>query len=225
MTTVRYGVVGGGGGGGGGGGAPVTSQFQLAGAWSTLPAMSVLRTLNECGPTARDVYDVAEVQAEKTAPSREQAKLLGSDAENVNVAVVLSVVAGGPESIVVSGATVSTVHVRSAEVASVFPARSRACTRNVWGPWPRPEYEADEDVVHVPNGASSSEHSKVLPDSFDEKVKLADVLPEKGLGPESIVVTGAVVSTVHIHSAGVASGLPAGSRPRTRNVWVPSAKR
>ena len=41
-------------------------------------------------------------------------------------------------------------------------------------------------------------------------------------GPESIVVFGAVVSTVKLRLAGVGSGLPAASTARTSKVWAPS---
>ena len=44
----------------------------------------------------------------------------------------------GPDVIVVSGATVSTVNVRVAGVASAFPTRSTARTLKVWLPWARP---------------------------------------------------------------------------------------
>ena len=46
------------------------------------------------------------------------------------------------------------------------------------------------------------------------------VVPE---GPESIWVSGALVSTVKVRLAGVGSGLPAVSTARTSKVWVPSA--
>ena len=44
------------------------------------------------------------------------------------------------------------------------------------------------------------------------------------LGPLVIEVSGAVVSTVHVRVAGVASTLPAASLARTENVCDPSAR-
>ena len=44
----------------------------------------------------------------------------------------------GPDVIVVSGVSVSTVKVRVAGVASVFPTASVARTRKVWLPWASP---------------------------------------------------------------------------------------
>ena len=43
-------------------------------------------------------------------------------------------------------------------------------------------------------------------------------------GPPSILVSGAVVSTVKLREAGVGSGLPAGSVARTSKLWPPSAR-
>jgi hypothetical protein len=67
----------------------------------------------------------------------------------------------------------------------------------------------------------SSLHSKVEPDSLAENVKLAEVelvVPE---GPDVIVVSGAVVSTVQVRLS-AAPTLPAASVPRTSNVCWPS---
>jgi hypothetical protein len=74
------------------------------------------------------------VQLEYAAWSREHWNVLGSVAENVKVALVSLVAAGGPELIVVFGATVSTVHVQLAGVGSTFWAVSFARTWNVWVP-------------------------------------------------------------------------------------------
>ena len=59
--------------------------------------------------------------------------------------------------------------------------------------------------------------------SVPEKVKLAAALLVSAGGPESIEVVGAVVSTVQVEVAGVASMLPAWSTARTSNLWEPSA--
>ena len=57
-----------------------------------------------------------------------------SSEENSNVAEVDVVVPLGPESIVVSGAVVSIVHVRVSAVWSVLPTASVALTENVCSP-------------------------------------------------------------------------------------------
>jgi hypothetical protein len=51
---------------------------------------------------------------------------------------------------------------------------------------------------------------------------VADVEFVGSEGPESIVVSGAVVSTVQVRVAGEESVLPALSVARTENVWEPS---
>jgi len=43
-------------------------------------------------------------------------------------------------------------------------------------------------------------------------------------GPDVMVVSGGVVSTVQVWLAGVGSVLPAGSVARTWKVWLPSAR-
>ena len=60
--------------------------------------------------------------------------------------------------------------------------------------------------------------------SVPEKVKLAEADPLRDGGPESIEVVGAVVSTVQVKVAGVASMFPAWSIARTSNLWRPSAR-
>jgi hypothetical protein len=67
-------------------------------------------------------------------------------------------------------------------------------------------------------------HWKLDPDSGEENVNVGVgslVVPE---GPESIVVSGGVASTVNVRESGVGSTLPAGSMARTENVWEPSAR-
>ena len=59
--------------------------------------------------------------------------------------------------------------------------------------------------------------------SVPEKVKLAAALLVSAGGPESIAVVGAVVSTVQVELAGVASMFPAWSIARTSKLWEPSA--
>ena len=71
--------------------------------------------------------------------------------------------------------------------------------------------------VPVPAGVSSL-HSNVEPASVAVNVNDGDVAVVVPVGPPVIVVSGAVVSTVKVRVAGVASGLPAPSVARTENV-------
>jgi hypothetical protein len=83
---------------------------------------------------------LGEVHASNAAPSSEHSNLeFGSLAEKVNLADVLTVVASGPEPIVVSGGTVSgsSVQVWLAGVGSALPASSTARTSKVCGSLPR----------------------------------------------------------------------------------------
>ena len=115
----------------------------------------------------------------------------------------------GPESIVVSGATVSTVQVRVASLASALPAASRARTRKVWLPSPSPVSVRGE--LQASQAPASSLHSKVAPPSLDENVKAAVVAETEPVGPPLSVVSGAFVSTVQVRVAALASRLPAAS--------------
>ena len=89
-----------------GGGGASTVQLWLAGVRSWFPAASVARTWNVWAPTLSPVRSTGEVQAANAAASSLHSKVDGfSLAENAKDALVLIVVAGGPESIVVCGAS------------------------------------------------------------------------------------------------------------------------
>ena len=114
--------------------------------------------------------------------------------------------------IVVCGATVSTVNERTAGLGSVLPAASVARTSKVCGP------SASGDVVcgeaQAAKGAAPRRHSSVAPGSLEnEKVGIGSLVGPSG--PESIVVSGATVSTVQVWVAGLCSTLPARSIERT----------
>jgi hypothetical protein len=105
----------------------------------------------------------------------------------VIVAAVLTVVPVGPESIVTTGASVSTgsatVHSWSAGVSSTRPSELVAWTSKLCGPSTRPLTGCGES--HAANGSPSSEHSKVEFSWSDEKRNVAVGL-ELGLaGAES----------------------------------------
>ena len=76
--------------------------------------------------------------------------------------------------------------------------------------------------MQAANAAASRRHSNVAPGSL-VKVNDADVLFVVPVGPPVIVVSGAAVETVKLRVAADASVLPAASRARTLNVYVPSA--
>ena len=161
-----------------------------------MPAASTASTWKLCAPSARPEYVFGLVQAAKPPPSSRQRKLTpGSPSEKLKEASVEPLGSGGAESIEgVGGATVSTVQLRVAGVGSALPAASRARTRNVCAPSARPEYVFG--LVQAAKPPPSSSHSKPAPASL-EKVKIASAEPTVPTGPESIVVSGAVVSIVH----------------------------
>jgi hypothetical protein len=128
----------------------------------------------------------------------------------------------GPELIWDSGAVTSIANDRDAGVGSMVPASSTARTSNVWAPSERPGYPLGE--VHEPQLPESSRHSKVEPSSFEEKLNAGLALATVPVGPESIWVCGATVSTVNERAAGVVSVLPAASDARTSKVWGPSER-
>jgi hypothetical protein len=111
-------------------------------------------------------------------------------------------------------------------VASVLRAASVALTEKVWVPLAKPVYFlGEEQALKVP---LSREHSKVLPASEEEKVNEALFCFMVSEGPESMVVSGEVVScggggtfTVKVLEAGVASTLPTPSVALTSKVCSP----
>ena len=79
------------------------------------------------------------VQTVNVPPSTRHSNVEGVSPDvNAHVGVVSLVAPLGPPVIVVSGATVSTVHVRVAGVASTLPTASRARTWNVCEPCDSP---------------------------------------------------------------------------------------
>ena len=108
----------------------------------------------------------------------------------------------------------------------MLPAASLALTLKVCGPLANPVYFLGEEQAL--KAALSSLHSKVLPASEEEKANVAlfcFMVPE---GPESMVVSGGVVScggggtfTVKVLEAGVAFTLPAPSFALTSKVCGP----
>jgi len=157
------------------------------------------------------------------APSSEHRNVT-PDSVSLNARLALSacVDAGGFEVIDgTGGGVVSTVQVPTAGVASMFPAASTAFTCIVCVPESGPGMSYE--FGHGANDEPSSLHLNVVCCSFEPNVNsngpVEAVVPE---GPERIVVSGGVVSTVHVRWMG-GPGVPA-AVPRTVNVWEPSAR-
>ena len=79
--------------------------------------------------------------------------------------------------------------------------------------------------MQLVNVAPSTEHSNVEPASLElnSNVTESSLIVEPSAGPESIVVSGAVPSTVKVREAGVWSVCPPATA-RTSNVWEPSER-
>src|SRR2546423_15421241 len=86
---------------------------------------------------------------------------------------------------------------------------------------PSPGGATVRGLVQAAKAPPSTAHSKPAASASGES-KLNVALRVGPPGPLRIWVSGAVVSTVNELDAGVASTLPAPSRARTENVWLPS---
>ena len=87
--------------------SPSTVQPRVAGDASALPARSIARTANVCGPSPRSVWSLGESHAAKAPPSSRHSKRARSSAVNEKAAERELLVPSGPAVIVVSGAVVS----------------------------------------------------------------------------------------------------------------------
>ena len=117
---------------------------------------------------------------------------------NANVGVLSFVGPVGPEPIVVLGAVVSaggvvsTVNARVAGVASTLPAASVARTDTLCGPSAR--VVVVQGLVQLAHAPESTWHWNVDPLSLDVKANVGVLSLVVAVGPELIVVSGAVVS-------------------------------
>src|ERR687896_926264 len=156
------------------------------------------RTWKVCSPTLMSASPNGERHSSgspdctsaKVTPSRAHSKTTpASFAEKLNVAVLLVVVASGPETIVVTGGPASTVQLHSAGDSEATPSGCTARTRSTCSPSVSPWTTCGE--AQTTNGPSSlsSAHSKVAPGVLEEKVKVASVaaVGTSGSGPESTV--------------------------------------
>ena len=141
----------------------------------------------------------------------------------MKVGVVLFVVPDGPLSIMVFGAAVSTVKLRNAGVGSTLPAESVARTSKVCEPSARAAVVSGAE--QSPQGPPSKRHSNVVPSSLEEKPNVGVGSFVAPAGPESIVVSGGLLSTLKLRWAGEASLFPAGSMARAWKLCGPSAER
>ena len=78
--------------------------------------------------------------------------------------------------------------------------------------------------LQAANEAESKLHWKLEPASEEEKLKVGVASLVSPEGPESIVVSGSVASTVKPWESGLGSGFPAASTALTWKVWKPSAR-
>src|SRR6476619_2925634 len=140
------------------------------------------------------------------------------------------------ESILVDGATVSTVQLREAGEGSLFPTLSSDNTLKVWTPsfndcgslyglvhvtnsdlsMLQPKWAIPTPPVSLPENANVVEVDLVL-----DPLVMAFLLPSVA---ESILVVGAVVSTFQLSEAGDGSLFPILSWALICTVWAPSGR-
>lgn len=199
----------------------VAATVQVWLALAALPTPSVARTTKVWVPLA-SATDHGEVQGvAATTPTISQVTAAPASATNANAASAWSV--GSLGALVISTVvSASTSNVRSAGVRS-GPAAARARTCSACGPLGSGPTSCGE--VHAVNPASSSAHSKVTaPTSAGlANVNVCGPAATVAVGPSRITVSGRLVSTTHVYSTGLGSGLPAGSTAYTSSVWGPSA--
>ena len=163
-----------------------------------LPAASVARTWKVWLPAVSAGETVSGLVHDVQLPASTRHSKLEplSEELNVKLGVVSLEGSAGFELIVVFGAVRSTVQVWLAGVASVLPAVSVARTWKVWLPAVSAG-EIDSGLVQDVQLPPSTRHSKLEPLSEELNVKLGVVLFDGSDGLESMVVLGAVRSTVH----------------------------
>ena len=113
----------------------------------------------------------------------------------------------------------STIQLRMAGVGSTLPVASRARTANSCRPVRRPGYDRGE--MQGCQAEKSSEQSKTAAGSVEEKVSSARCERVCGGGPDPIVVSGTLLSTVTVRDEVVA--WPDRSTARAATVAGPSA--
>jgi hypothetical protein len=163
------------------------------------------------------------VGAEVSAAGAEVVPVLGAVLETVPVGGGGKYVGGGVEVVVVvPGWDVSCcvkVHERLAGDGSTLPSASIARTCHVCVPGPMIVLFGERQPRQM---SLSSLHSKLPPGSVE--VNVNEMSPDVTVagGPDVMVVSGGVPSTVHVRDEGVVSVVPSASMARTSNVWDPS---
>src|SRR5687767_2394275 len=217
-------------------GAGTTVQSYLAGVGSKKPLSSTARTRSVCWPSVNSMARWSTIgcpgtigpssQPSKRPKSSEHSYSAGSVELNRNAAVVLGVVAGGPDTIVVSGRPASTVHDHSSGDRSTTPSGVTARASSRCSPSVR--FVSSYGFEHAANGPRSSAHSKVEPPTLEEKTKFAVLPLSSPSGPMSMNVSGAS-TMVKYHRAGVVSAFTTISfgswmTARTRKMCWPRAR-
>src|SRR5436190_8448660 len=180
-------------------GGTAAVHVRVAGVASTFPDASTARTENLWEPDARPVCACGDEQVAKAAPSSEHSNVPASLAVNENVAFPFGTDPAGPAVMVVSGGVVSTtVQLADAGVGSTLPTRSVARTEKECAPAARLAYAFGD--VHAAYAAPSRRQAKVDPLSLDAKANETD-WPDIPDGPDVIVVSGGVVSTLIVVGA------------------------
>src|SRR6266545_104409 len=176
------------------GGPRSIDQVSLAGVESLLPAASVPRTSKVWLPSARAAVVCGLVQEVQLPPSRRHSNVEpGSEELKLKLGVASLSSAGGAESIVVFGAVRSAIQVWVAGVPSVLPAASVPRMSRVW--LPSASAAVVCGLVQELQLPPSRRHSKLEPGSEALKAKVGVVSLDGSAGPESSVVSGAVLST------------------------------
>ena len=182
-----------------GGGPAATVNERVAGVASVLPATSVARTATECAPSLSAPVVHGLVQLAHAPESTWHSKTeLASVAVKAKVGVLSLDVPVGPDVIVVSGAVVSaggaaaTVNERVAGEESVLPAASVARTATECAP--SLSVPVVHGLVQSAHAPESTRHSKTELASVAVKAKVGVLSLDVPVGPDVIVVSGAVVS-------------------------------
>src|SRR4051812_939934 len=168
-----------------------TVQVTLAGVASRLPAPSTARARKVCWPSSRaeSGMETFALHAVNVAPSRLHWNVALASEEIVKAAGTL-LMGSGCALNVVSGASVSTVQVKLAGVASVLPIVSVAATVNVC--WPSARPETVKGLVQAELVPSTVQRN-VAGVFVDENVNWSDVWFVSVAGVWSRFVSGTVV--------------------------------
>ena len=190
-----------------------TVHVVVAGVASALPAASTARTSSVWEPSCSGPITFGAVHVAQAPPSSRHCNVPTPEPASLPVKPIVAVGvptrAAGCTPSVVSGAIVSTSQEVVAGVASVLPATSVARTVNVCEPCARPLGAAG--LVHAAQAPVSSLHwNDAIPEPASLPANAIDALAEPliAAGPEPIVVSGAIESTLQVVVAGVGSLRP-----------------